>query len=152
MELLPLPLAAVLARIFLTWSALGFVVACSLMIGLWILAYRLRLARRDLESRLRELDTLHKIGQAVATGPELDILLNTIYLQVSQLMEADHFYAALYDASSEILTFPLVRRALGSERYPSAQAVLIRQTGHHNLNLEVIGQPPLWLVFQWPRH
>ncbi len=162
-ELLPLPLAAVLAWVYLWLGALIFTASCSLLIGLWMLSLRLSATRRDLEKRLRELRTLNKVGQAIATSLELDILLNTIYHQVNQLMEADYFYIALYDAVSDELTFPLVFEGGERKRYSGRRArnglteyvifqrkpVLIQDQTEQvvaNLGLEVIGQPALsWL-------
>ena len=162
-EFLPLPLAAVLAWVYLQLGELIFVVCCCLLIGLWTLSLRLGTTRRDLEKRLRELNTLNKVGQAIATSLELDILLNTIYHQVSQLMEADYFYIALYDAVSDELTFPLVFENGERKRYSGRRArnglteyviyqhkpVLIQEQTEQviaNLGLEVIGQPALsWL-------
>lgn len=162
-EFLLLPLAAVLAWGYMQMGALGFVVACSLMIGLWTLSLRLRTTRRDLEKRVRELHTLNRVGQAIATSLELDVLLNTIYHQVSRLMEADYFYIALYNSVNDELTFPLVFENGERKRYPGRRArnglteyvifqrrpVLIQDHTEHviaNLGLEVIGQPALsWL-------
>jgi NtrC-family two-component system sensor histidine kinase KinB len=162
-QFLLLPLAAILAWVYLRLGELVFIVCCSLTIGLWILSLRLSATRRDLEKRLRELHTLNKIGQAIATSLELDILLNTIHHQVSQLMEADYFYIALYNAVSDELTFPLVFENGERKRYSGRRArnglteyvifqrrpVLIQDNTEHviaNLGLEVIGQPALsWL-------
>jgi GAF domain-containing protein/nitrogen-specific signal transduction histidine kinase len=162
-ELLLLPLAAVLASIYLRLGVFAFVVACCLLIGLWTVSLRLRATRRDLEKRLRELHTLNRVGQAIATSLELDVLLNTIYHQVSRLMEADYFYIALYDSVSDELTFPLVFENGERKLYPGRRvrnglteyvifqhrSVLIQDHTEHviaNLGLEVIGQPALsWL-------
>ena len=161
--LLPLPLAAVLAAIYLNMGVLVFVIFSLSFVGIWVLTQRLRAMRRDLEKRLRELRTLNKVGQTIATSLELDILLNTIYHQVSQLMDAAHFYIALYDAVSDVLTFPLVFENGERKRYSGRRArnglteyvihqrrpILIQDQTEHiiaNLGLEVIGQPALsWL-------
>jgi NtrC-family two-component system sensor histidine kinase KinB len=161
--LLPLPLAAILAAIYLDLGTLLFIIAGVLFIGIWVLFRRLRAMRRDLEKRLRELRTLNKVGQTIATSLELDVLLNTIYHQVSQLMDAGHFYIALYDAVGDVLTFPLVFENGERKRYSGRRArnglteyvirecrpILIQDQTEHivaNLGLEVIGQPALsWL-------
>jgi GAF domain-containing protein/nitrogen-specific signal transduction histidine kinase len=158
LELLPLPLAAILSTIYLRLGRLIFVICCIALIGFWMLLQRLRAVRRDLEKRLRELYTLNKVGQAIATSLELDILLNTIYHQVSRLMEADYFYIALYDGLSDELAFPLVFENGERKRYAGRRArnglteyvirqskpVLIQDQTEQviaNLGLEVIGQP-----------
>jgi GAF domain-containing protein/nitrogen-specific signal transduction histidine kinase len=158
LELLPLPLAAILSTIYLRLGRLIFVICCIALIGFWMLLHRLRAVRRDLEKRLRELYTLNKVGQAIATSLELDILLNTIYHQVSRLMEADYFYIALYDGVSDELAFPLVFENGERKRYSGRRArnglteyvirqnkpVLIQDQTEQviaNLDLEVIGQP-----------
>jgi PAS domain S-box-containing protein len=163
LELAPLPLAAVFSEIFLRLGAWVFVICCGSLIGIWTLSHRLSAMRQDLEKRLRELYTLNKVGQAIATSLELDILLNTIYHQVSQLMDAAYFYIALYDAVSDELTFPLVFENGERKRYSGRRArnglteyvirqrrpILIQEQTEHviaNLGLEVIGNPSLsWL-------
>jgi GAF domain-containing protein/signal transduction histidine kinase len=158
LELVPLPLAAILSTIYLRLGRLIFIICCIALIGFWMLLQRLRAVRRDLEKRLRELHTLNKVGQAIATSLELDILLNTIYHQVSQLMEASYFYIALYDGVSDELAFPLVFEDGERKRYSGRRArnglteyvirqrkpVLIPDQTEQviaNLGLEVIGQP-----------
>jgi len=163
LELMPLPLAAVFSDVHLRLGAWVFVICCGSLIGIWALSHRLSAMRRDLEKRLRELYTLNKVGQAIATSLELDILLNTIYHQVSQLMDADYFYIALYDAVSDELAFPLVFEKGERKRYSGRRArnglteyvirqrrpMLIQEQTEQviaNLGLEVIGQPSLsWL-------
>jgi GAF domain-containing protein len=162
-QLLPLPLSAILARAYLRLDTLIFFAFCSSLIGLWTLSRRLVETRRDLVKRLRELRTLNKVGQALATSLELDILLNTLYHQVRQLMEADYFYIALYDAVTDELSFPVVfedgerkhyagrRAGNGLTEYVIRQRKPILIPAHTsqviaNLGLEVIGQPALsWL-------
>jgi GAF domain-containing protein len=163
MQLLPLPFAVLLARAYLRQGTLVFFAFCSSLIGLWLLSRRLVETRRDLIKRLRELHTLNKVGQALTTSLELDVLLNTLYHQVRQLMEADYFYIALYDAVTDELSFPVVFEGGERKHYASRRAgnglteYVIRQRKpilipEHtaqviaNLGLEVIGQPALsWL-------
>ncbi len=163
LQLLLLPLAAVLARVYLRHNMLIFFVSCGSLVGFWTLSQRLRAMRSHLEKHLRELHTLTTVGQAIATSLELDILLNTIYHQVKQLMESAYFYIALYDQVRDELTFPLVFENGERKRYSGRRArnglteyvirqrrpVLIQDQTEQviaNLGLEVIGQPAYsWL-------
>jgi GAF domain-containing protein len=163
LQLVPLPFAVLLTRVYLQLGALIFLLLCASLIGLWTLLRRLVEMRRDLEKRLRELRTLNTVGQALATSLELDVLLNTIYHQVRRLMEADYFYIALYDGVTDELTFPVVvedgerkyyagrRAGNGLTEYVIRRRKPVLIPGHTaqviaNLGLEVIGQPALsWL-------
>ena len=163
LQLLPLPFAIPLARVYLGLDALTFVALCSSLIGLWKLSQRLGETHQDLEKRLRELRALNKIGQAIATSSELDLLFNTLYHQVSQLMEVDCFYIALCDAATDELTFPVVFEGGERQRYAARRAsddlagyvirqrkpILIPELAVEiiaNLGLKTTGQPPLsWL-------
>ncbi|MCP4536031.1 MAG: GAF domain-containing protein, partial [Chloroflexi bacterium] len=164
LQLLPLPCAAVLATANLNLAPWVFFVFCAALIGISTLAHRLRETRRDLERHARERRILDQAGQVLTTSSlELDVLLNALYHQVRQLVEADHFYVALYDATTEELTFPVLiedgkRKRISGRRAGDGlteyvirerRPILIPENTAHviaNLGLKVIGQPALsWL-------
>jgi signal transduction histidine kinase/multidrug transporter EmrE-like cation transporter len=59
----------------------------------------------SLEQRVRELDVLSQVGQAVNFTIEFDDLLELINAQTSKLVDAPYFYIALYDESVSQLYF-----------------------------------------------
>jgi NtrC-family two-component system sensor histidine kinase KinB len=67
----------------------------------------LSLARQRLERRVKELDTLQAVGQALSASLDLDTILTAIHTQVSGLMPAYNFYVALYDSGTDEVSFPL---------------------------------------------
>jgi signal transduction histidine kinase len=75
----------------------------------------------SLERRVRELDVLSQVSQAVNFTIEFDDLLELIYAQTSKLIDADCFYIAIYNEASQQLTFPFFLE--GEDRDPSKEAV-----------------------------
>ncbi|MCU0498410.1 MAG: GAF domain-containing protein [Anaerolineae bacterium] len=59
----------------------------------------------SLERRVRELDVLSQVGQAVNFTIEFDDLLELISTRTARLIESSHFYIALYDANLRQLYF-----------------------------------------------
>jgi GAF domain-containing protein len=163
-QLVPLACSTLFAAIYLYLAPWVLFVLCAASIGVGILVYRLRETRRELDKRLHERHILSKVGQILATTSlEIDVLLNAFYHQIRQLMEADYFYIALYDAATDELTFPVLveggeRKRISSRRAGNGlteyvirqrKPVLIPENTAHviaNLGLEVIGKPALsWL-------
>mgnify|MGYP001043728319 CR=1 FL=1 len=58
------------------------------------------------ERRISELAVLNEMTQAVGSTLELDALLELVYKQVEQLVDATNFYIALYDRDKDEITFP----------------------------------------------
>jgi GAF domain-containing protein len=84
-----------------------FAGACSMVVLSIGIAHNLSQARARLERRVRELNSLAAIGQAVADSLELPEVLLAIRQQTQQLMDARNFYIALYDDNERRITFPL---------------------------------------------
>lgn len=55
---------------------------------------------REREQRISELAVLNEMAQAISSTLEFDDLLETIYQQVSQLMDTTFFYIATYEGGS----------------------------------------------------
>ncbi len=67
----------------------------------------LALTSERLERRVKELDSLQAVGQALSASLNLDTILTAIHTQVASLMPAQNFYVALYDAETDEVSFPL---------------------------------------------
>ncbi len=63
---------------------------------------------QERERRINELAVLNEVSQALSSTLELDQLLQTLYQQVSRLMDTTNFYIALYDEERDEITFPFV--------------------------------------------
>ncbi|HFD40418.1 MAG TPA: GAF domain-containing protein, partial [Anaerolineae bacterium] len=63
---------------------------------------------QERERRITELAILDQIRQAISQQLELEQVLETVYEQVCQMMPADAFFLALYDAARGRVTYPLV--------------------------------------------
>jgi GAF domain-containing protein/two-component sensor histidine kinase len=62
------------------------------------------------ERRIRELQTINRIGQAVNATLEVDQLLEALHAGISEILDTSESFIALYDASSRRLTFPISLR------------------------------------------
>ncbi|MBN1936980.1 MAG: GAF domain-containing protein [Anaerolineae bacterium] len=63
------------------------------------------------ERKIVELNILNEIGQALSATLQQDDLVQLIYQQVARVMPAENFYIALYDAESDVVTFPIAYEA-----------------------------------------
>jgi signal transduction histidine kinase len=59
----------------------------------------------SLQSRVRELDVLSQVGQAVNFTIEFDDLLELISAQMDKLVPAPYFYIVLHDAHTDLLSY-----------------------------------------------
>lgn len=91
------------------------------------IAYRLAIAVEraqavgTLEQRVRELDVLSQVGQAVNFTIGIDDLLELIYAQTTRLIEAAAFYIALYDDVGNQMYFAFLVE--GDERYNEREGI-----------------------------
>jgi two-component system, NtrC family, sensor histidine kinase KinB len=107
LSIAPTLLSFTLALAALNLPAGAFAITCALLVLSMTIAHRLSRARFRLERRIRELNSLTAIGQAVANSLELPEVLEAIHQQTMRLMDARHFYIALYDETERRITFPL---------------------------------------------
>lgn len=106
-EGVPMFLALLTALIY-TRLGLGiFLLFAMAMVAASLVSRDLALARRRLERRVRELSSLHAVGQALGASLDLDTVLSTIHTQVADLMPAGNFYVALYNRETSEVSFPL---------------------------------------------
>jgi PAS domain S-box-containing protein len=82
----------------------------------------LALTSQRLGRRLRELDSLQAVGQVLGASLEVEGVLEAIHDQVTRLMQARHFYVALYDAETDEVTFPLATEGGKRVRWRSRRA------------------------------
>jgi signal transduction histidine kinase len=87
-----------------------------------LIAHSLARAGARLERRVKELTSLQVVGQALGASLNQDAILSAIYHQVSQLMPAENFYVALYEAESDMVTFPLAFEEGQQKRWRPRQA------------------------------
>lgn len=59
------------------------------------------------QRRINELATLNQIGRALSASLQVEELLDLIYQQAQQMVNADNFALALYDEPSQTITFEL---------------------------------------------
>jgi NtrC-family two-component system sensor histidine kinase KinB len=103
----PLVFAPLMALIY-TWLGVEQFVLFALVLVLSSLATRsLAITSRRLERRVRELDSLQAVGQALSASLDVETVVSAIYEQVARLMPAHDFYVALYDPALDEVSFPL---------------------------------------------
>ncbi|NJN44255.1 MAG: GAF domain-containing protein, partial [Anaerolineae bacterium] len=106
-ESLPLPfvLIAVVAYPaigFGSLAALGGIPAI-----LAILMYGMSSARVTLERRLQDLSTINSISTTLRSTLELEPVLETIHVQVTQLLGVESFYVAMFDDENQQIWYPI---------------------------------------------
>jgi len=122
-----------------------------------------RKASADQKRRIEQLSVLNEVGRALSSSLRLDELLERIYQQISRLIDATHYFVALYDPASDVISFPLAkergqpwnvpprRAADGLTEYVirTRQPLLIARDANQrmqDLGLSQIGQPTrCWL-------
>ena len=65
-----------------------------------------------------ELNVLHQIGIKVTSGLEINQLLQSLFEESNKLWEIDQFYVSLYDAETDMITFPF--NIMDGKPYPIA--------------------------------
>lgn len=122
LEVVPSLFSLLLASTYLNVPLAIFASVCVFIVAGMVITHNLSRARARLQRRLSELKSLSVVGQAVAGSLELPDVLEAIYRQTRQLMDARYFYIALYQADDQMLVFPLayendVRVRYDSRRY-----------------------------------
>jgi len=104
----PLLLAPLMALIFTRLGLGQFILSTLVLVAASLITRNLALTSRRLERRVKELDSLHAVGQALSASLDIETVLSTIYEEVARLMPARNFYVALYDPETDEVSFPLV--------------------------------------------
>jgi two-component system, NtrC family, sensor histidine kinase KinB len=84
--------------------------------------FMLRRAQVSARKRADELHALSVLGQMLRASMSLRPLLNTVYLQVTQLLEVEDFAIALYDQETGRLKYPLAIQH-GAQVHPAVSGV-----------------------------
>ena len=87
---------------------ISFVTILGLSVAQAIRYNQIGQARRALLKRVKEMDTLNSLGNAISTNLLLDHVLEAIYREVKQLIVATTFFIALYDDTEDTIHYPLV--------------------------------------------
>jgi NtrC-family two-component system sensor histidine kinase KinB len=103
----PLVFAPLVALIYTQLGVVLFVLFALLVIVSSLITRGLAITSGRLERRVKELDSLQAVGQALSASLNLDRILEAIHTQVAALMPAENFYVALYDAETDEVSFPL---------------------------------------------
>jgi PAS domain S-box-containing protein len=74
-------------------------------------------AERD--RNITELSILYQTGRAISASLDLEAILDTIYTQVSQIVDTTNFYIALYDEETGQVSFPLAIEHGEQQDWPS---------------------------------
>lgn len=109
-ELMPIPLVllVILAYLSLGYSVIAALVSIPAIIAVSL--YEMSSARLKLERRLQELSVLGQISHALRSTLNLDELLKVLHAQISQFLNAENFYVALYDRNTNELWYPIAIR------------------------------------------
>jgi len=112
---LPAPFAILGATTYISLGSFSISILGAIAIVVSSSVRSLILAEKNLNRRVLELSTINRISEAMRTSLDLDELLETIYKQVSQLLNVDNFYIALLDDSRQTLTYPIALK--GGRRF-----------------------------------
>jgi NtrC-family two-component system sensor histidine kinase KinB len=103
----PLLFAPLVALIYTQLGLLPFGSFALLLIVASLITRSLAFTSRRLERRVKELDSLQAVGQALSASLNINAILEAIHTQVAALMDADNFYVALYNPETDEVSFPL---------------------------------------------
>ncbi len=118
-NLLLLPLALIIASIYVRTDFPVFLVFVLFLVAVTLLIGVLGAAQSQLEKRLRERASVSAIGQALTNSLDLPELLEAIHKQIGSVMDVRNFYVALYNEDYDELSFPLVYEDGQAVRYRS---------------------------------
>ena len=104
----PLVFAPLMALTYTRLGAVQFTLFALAVVISSFTTHNLARSRERLERRVKELDSLQAVGQALSASLHIDVVLSAIFTQVSGLMSAHNFYVALYDRETGTVSFPLV--------------------------------------------
>lgn len=122
LEGVPLLLAPLVALIYLRLGLIQFLLLAALLVAVSLITRQSSLVQQGLERRLSELHSLQAVSEALSTSLDLFTILETIQKQVAQLMPADNFYVALYNADTDEVAFPLALEAGQNVHWRSRRA------------------------------
>lgn len=119
-ELLPLPMAALIAQVF-AWAWLPFLMFAIGLIVVSVVVQRLADTQQQLQTRIKTLSTLTDTGRAIVEA-QLDVnqLCELIYRQVSRIVDTSSFHLGLFEGDNLTLKVWIVA---GERRSPQTFAL-----------------------------
>jgi NtrC-family two-component system sensor histidine kinase KinB len=118
----PMLLSPLMALIYTRLGQVMFALFALALGTVSLITRSLALTSRRLERRLMELGSLQAVGQALSASLRVESVLDAIHDQVTGLMRARNFYAALYDAEADEVSFPLATEHGQQVRWRSRRA------------------------------
>jgi K+-sensing histidine kinase KdpD len=106
-EILPLPFVVVAVQAYPLIKLGALASLGGIPSVLAILMYGMSTARISLERRVQDLSTINHISQTLRSTLELEPVLETIHVQVTQLLNVESFYVAMYDAEAQQIWYPI---------------------------------------------
>jgi PAS domain S-box-containing protein len=73
------------------------------------------------ERNIAELSIMYQTSRSLSASLDLDAIVDMVYNQVSQVMDATNFYIALYDPETDRVSFPLAVEHGTRREWPSRQ-------------------------------
>lgn len=93
----------------------------------------------DLERRVRELDVLSQVSQAVNFTTDTDVLLELIYTQTSKLIDTTNFYIVMHDQERQELSYAFFLE--GDERLNDREGISWPDTEGLEAEVVRVGRP-----------
>mgnify|MGYP003635098252 CR=1 FL=1 len=109
-ELILLLISASVAIIYYEVNILTFGVIISIAIAYIIYESRNSQVKHDSFVRMQQLSTFNRFAQAVSSNLELDDVLENIYNEVNEIVNATLIFVALYNDEDEQIDYPIVRK------------------------------------------
>jgi PAS domain S-box-containing protein len=123
MQVLPLALPPLSAIAYHQLGLPALIILQIVLLTIALVVNRLVYAQSALQQRVQELSSLTSVGQAMRASLELNSLLETLYLQVANLLQIKNFHAVMLSADGKTLTYPLaVRRGRREDIEPQPLA------------------------------
>ncbi|MFZ5916729.1 MAG: GAF domain-containing protein [Chloroflexota bacterium] len=73
------------------------------------------------ERNIAELSIMYQTGRAISGSLDLEAIVNMIYTQISQVMDATNFFIAFYNPDTEEVSFPLAVESGERRNWPARQ-------------------------------
>lgn len=108
--LLPIPFAILSTVVYTDLDNLSLLILMGGLVLVVIGVYGLSRMRYYSQQQVEELSSISVVSQALRSNLDLDTLLETIYSQVSSLLNINDFSVALTDPAHRKIRFPLVIR------------------------------------------
>lgn len=110
LELLMILASAIITVVLYQINVLTFAIIISFAIAHAIYEYRAAQLKQESAIHTQELSTLNRVAQAVSVNLDSDDVLQSIYKEVNQLVNASLIFVALYDDEHQRINYPLVMK------------------------------------------